>query len=73
MDDTIALLRNYYETIRRERDLRWSYDQWPARKQADKQKKWKLFNEWQETRDKRWDLEETVESYLMTRAPRTGA
>lgn len=70
MTDAIELLSKYYRAINRERDLRWAYDNYPSRKKADKHHKESLYMNWREMRDKRMDLEKTIESYIMTRTPR---
>ena len=67
MNDAAELLRDYYETLKRERDLKWDYDQCPGRKAEDKEKRKKLFNDWYDTRDRRYALEDRVESFIMTR------
>ena len=69
MNDASSLLKTYYETIQKERDLKWKYDCHPARSKKDKERKLGFWREHSDTRDARYALEETIESFIMTRIP----
>lgn len=73
MNDTFELLRDYFATVRDENEFKWRYEWHPARKKVDVETKRDYFRKWQDAVERRHDLEETIESYLMTRSPRTGA
>lgn len=69
MDDASSLLKAYYETLQKERDLKWKYERYPARRKKDKERKLGFWREHSETRDARYALEEKIESFIMTRIP----
>lgn len=72
MNEALELLRDYYETSTRLRDVRWAYKCTPLRSKKDKERSYKLFCESSDLSDKLGALEETIESFIMTRTPNAG-